>query len=172
MTTKQWLQSAMMIALLSVAAYIKIPLGLVPITFQFLIVLVIGLLFSIKQVIITLSLYILVGLLGVPVFSGGGGFDYIIRPSFGFILGFLVCGVITNIAYKKTNQPFLSTLLGYISLYLVGLPYLFVILTKVMNITIQIDQFLYSYWIIFMLNDFLSIGLSVLVSKRLNKFRN
>lgn len=171
LTTKQWVQSAMMIALLSVAAYIKIPLGLVPITFQFLIVLLIGLMFSTKQVVIILLLYIIIGLLGVPVFSGGGGVDYIIRPSFGFILGFLVCAVITNVTEKKTKKPLLSAFLGYLGLYLIGLSYLFVILTKVMNMALQIDQFFYSYWIIFLINDLLSIGLSILVFKRLNKFR-
>lgn len=170
LTTKQWLQSAMMIALLSIAAYIKVPIGLVPITFQFLIVLLIGLLFSTKQAILTVSLYILIGLLGVPVFSGGGGFEYIFRPSFGFVLGFLVCVTVTNTTYKKTKHPLLAVLLGYLSLYMMGLPYLFMILTKLMHITQPIEQFLYSYWIVFLLNDCLSIALSLLVFKRLDKF--
>lgn len=36
------------------------------------------------------AIYIVMGLIGIPVFSAGGGFAYVLQPTFGYILGFLI----------------------------------------------------------------------------------
>ena len=56
--------------------------------------------------------YILVGLLGFPVFASGGGLQYIMKPTFGFVLGFLACSTICAIAYKRKSPVSLERILS------------------------------------------------------------
>jgi biotin transport system substrate-specific component len=47
------------------------------------------------------AVYIAVGLLGLPVFSAGGGFSYVLTPTFGFLLGFIACaGLLSALARR------------------------------------------------------------------------
>ena len=80
--------------LLAVSSKIKIPFYPVPMTMQTLVVLFIGLAFGWKLGIATISLYLLEGIIGLPVFSGtpekGVGFIYFTGPTMGYLIGFIV----------------------------------------------------------------------------------
>lgn len=72
--------------------------------------------------------YLSLGLLGLPIFNRGGGWQYIFEPHFGYLLGFLlgawICG---NWAFKKlssVNGLMLSCFAGLCSIHLVGIIYL------------------------------------------------
>ena len=66
----------------------KIPVPVVPFTLQLLFTMTAGLLLGGKLVAASVGAYILIGLLGLPVFAEGGGPAYILKPSFGYIIGF------------------------------------------------------------------------------------
>ncbi|MDB5560737.1 MAG: biotin transporter BioY [Hyphomicrobiales bacterium] len=75
--------------LLAASAHTSVPVQPVPVTLQTFAVAVLAAAFGWRIAVATVALYIAEGLSGLPVFSTGGGLDYVLRPSFGFILGYL-----------------------------------------------------------------------------------
>jgi len=80
--------------LLAVSSKIKIPFYPVPMTMQTFVVLFIGIAFGWKLGVATISLYLLEGLIGLPVFSGtpekGLGIIYFTGPTMGYLIGFII----------------------------------------------------------------------------------
>tara|TARA_A100001015_G_scaffold298858_1_gene382157 strand:- start:401 stop:952 length:552 start_codon:yes stop_codon:yes gene_type:complete len=80
--------------LLAISSKIKIPFYPVPMTMQTLVVLMIGVGFGWKLGVATIGLYLLEGMIGLPVFSGtpekGIGLIYFTGPTMGYLIGFLV----------------------------------------------------------------------------------
>ena len=78
------------IALLAVASCITIPLGPVPFTLQTLAVAMLPVALGGRDAVATVALYLLLGTLGLPVFSGfSGGIAALVGPTGGFLWGFL-----------------------------------------------------------------------------------
>jgi biotin transport system substrate-specific component len=75
--------------LLTLSAKISVPVLPIPVTLQTFAVAALAAGFGWRIGVATVALYILEGLAGLPVFATGGGIDYIFRPSFGFIAGYL-----------------------------------------------------------------------------------
>ena len=80
--------------LLAISAKIKIPFWPVPMTMQTFVVLLLGVLYGWKLGLFTVSLYLLEGIAGLPVFAGtpekGVGFIYFTGPTMGYLIGFLI----------------------------------------------------------------------------------
>ncbi|MDE6189107.1 MAG: biotin transporter BioY [Clostridia bacterium] len=96
--------SGMFIALMIISAYINIPIGPISITMQFLVANICSLMLGKKWGTISLVLYLALGLLGLPIFSAGGGFSYVLKPSFGFIIGFAIGGFFGAWFREKTGK--------------------------------------------------------------------
>ena len=79
---------AIFTALIAIGAFIRIPVPVVPFTLQFLFTTLAGVLLGSRLGATSVILYIVLGLLGVPVFAEGGGPGYILKPSFGYLPGF------------------------------------------------------------------------------------
>tara|TARA_B100000029_G_scaffold71560_1_gene63463 strand:- start:147 stop:698 length:552 start_codon:yes stop_codon:yes gene_type:complete len=79
--------------LLTLSAKIKIPFYPVPMTMQTFVVLFMGLAFGWRIGVLTISLYLLEGIMGLPVFAGtpekGIGLIYFTGPTMGYLIGFL-----------------------------------------------------------------------------------
>ena len=84
-------------ALIAVGAFIKVPVPVVPFTLQFLFTTLAGLLLGSKKGAISVVAYMILGLAGLPIFSEGGGFWYVIKPSFGYIIGFCIGTYVTGL---------------------------------------------------------------------------
>jgi len=80
----------MFVAMIVVGAFIKIPVPIVPFTLQFLFTMLAGILLGGKDGCRAVVIYIFLGLIGLPIFAEGGGFAYIFKPSFGYIIGFIL----------------------------------------------------------------------------------
>ena len=94
LSTKRVAQLAVMVALLVIGAYVAIPLRPVPITFQSAFVVLTPLLFGSTAYVAILA-YLLLGLVGLPVFAGGAsGMVAISGPTGGFLVGFLLASVV------------------------------------------------------------------------------
>ena len=80
--------------LLAISSKIKIPFYPVPMTMQTLVVLMIGIGFGWKLGVVTISLYLFEGIIGLPVFSGtpekGVGLIYFTGPTMGYLIGFFI----------------------------------------------------------------------------------
>ena len=103
--TAEMTKMALMVAMNCVSAYIIIPLpfSLSPLALQTMIVNLTGYVLNAKQAFMTMLVYLLVGLAGVPVFTGGSaGPGKLFGPTGGYIIGFLVTAVF--LAYFKGEK--------------------------------------------------------------------
>lgn len=103
--TAEMTKMALMVAMNCVSAYIIIPLpfSISPLALQTLIVNLTGYVLNAKQAFMTMLVYLLVGLAGVPVFTGGSaGPGKLFGPTGGYIIGFLVTAVF--LAYFKGEK--------------------------------------------------------------------
>ena len=119
-------ECALFTALMIAGAFIKIPFPIVALTFQTAFAVLSGLLLGWKKGIIATSAYALLGLVGLPIFTNGGGLMYVTMPSFGFILGFIASAGIAGIAYSKFRkiwQIIIIALLACIADYVIGIGY-------------------------------------------------
>ncbi len=119
-------------ALTAVGAYIRIPIPYVPFTLQFFFCAMAGLLLGSRLGMLSQIVYVAVGLCGVPVFTKGGGPGYIFEPTFGYLIGFILCAfIIGKIVenYKEINfiKIYLTSLLGLMVIYLIGVPYMYML---------------------------------------------
>lgn len=128
---------ALMTALLAVSAYIKIPTPITPITLQCEMVILGALLWGHKVSLSATVLYIAMGLLGLPVFSGGGGIHYVLTPTFGYLLGFIICaGVVGKFAKGKRTYPITYVGLGII--YAIGIGYMYILTNYILHTPISL----------------------------------
>ena len=97
--------SALFAALMVVGALIRIPSPVVPFTLQLLFTMMAGLLLGGKLGAVSVGAYILIGLLGLPVFAEGGGPAYILKPSFGYIIGFSAASCVTGVIANRVPKP-------------------------------------------------------------------
>lgn len=123
--TAEMTKMALMVAMNCVSAYIIIPLpfSLSPLALQTLIVNLTGYVLNAKQAFMTMLVYLLVGLAGVPVFTGGSaGPGKLFGPTGGYIIGFLFTAVF--LAYFKGEKYSFKryALLGCV----IGIPLIYV----------------------------------------------
>lgn len=120
-------ECAIFAALMVAGAYITIPIPVVPLTFQTVISVLAGLLLGWKKGAISMSVYCITGLIGIPVFSQGGGIFYVVKPSFGYIIGFIAAAAVAGAISGKSGLPLwryiVGALAGFVADYIVGIPY-------------------------------------------------
>lgn len=106
LSTHRVAQLAVMVSLLIVGAYVSIPLRPIPITFQDAFVILTPLVFG-TTAYIAIVAYLLLGLVGLPVFAGGAsGLVALSGPTGGFLVGFLLVAVIIGVAadhWRRTS---------------------------------------------------------------------
>ena len=113
----------------ALSAQMKIEIGPVPVTMQTLVVLLSGLLFGSRVGASSQLAYLVAGLSGIPWFSRGGGIGYIMSPTFGYLLGFVVAayavGKFAEAGFdKKIATAIFAMLAGTVFIYLFGLLWL------------------------------------------------
>ena len=119
--------TAIFAALTAIGAFIRIPLPMITITLQFLFTAMAGILLGKKYGALSQAIYVLLGLFGLPVFTEGGGLYYVLKPSFGFLLGLILSAFLIGLLCEKKKtfwQIVLACLVGLAALYTVGFFYL------------------------------------------------
>lgn len=111
--TKNLMLCAMFTALIAVGAFVTVPIPVVPLSLQDLFVMLAGILLGAKWGSLSVLIYVVLGLAGLPIFTHGGGISYVLQPSFGFILGFIPGAYIAGgIANRGKGHPGFWRLLG------------------------------------------------------------
>lgn len=164
---------AMFTALISVCSQISIPLGPVPFTLQTMAVYITAAMLGWKRGTISILLYLLIGLIGVPVFAGfSGGFASVVSPAFGYIIGFILTIIVVGLSTKffgyKSIPLIVSMVIGTLLCYAVGTIWFMV----VYNLTGQyIDLGLALSWCVvpFIIPDMAKIVVATILVNRLGK---
>ena len=137
--------------LIAVGAFIKVPVPVVPFTLQFLFTMLAGLLLGGRKGAMSVGVYILLGLVGLPIFAEGGGFWYILKPSFGYLLGFMLAAYVTGRMVERkqkllTGWVIAVNFLGLFIVYAAGMVYYYVICNYVIDTPIALGPlFLYCF---------------------------
>ena len=156
---------------LTISAKIKIPFYPVPMTMQTFVVLFLGLSFGYKIAIATISLYLLEGIFGLPVFSNsperGIGLVYFTGPTMGYLIGFLTASYLASYVNSKDNifKIFLKLTLAVSTIYLFGILWLGTLIgwdKPLFNLGVQP----------FLLAEVFKLLLLTLITKKIIKFRD
>lgn len=163
------------IAMTVVGAYISIPIGTIKITMQFFVTNTVCMLLGKKRGGLAVWIYILMGLIGLPIFSQfAGGLGYVLQPSFGFLIGFAVGGQIGAWIREKTGKDtfksyFVSSLAGLAIVDIIGVIYGAVIMYGYLHSAMSAWKFLVAFLLPFIPIDIIKCILSSVLCTRLHK---
>ena len=167
--------SGLFIALMIISAFISIPIGPIKITLQFMVTNICCLLLGKKWGGISVFLYLLLGLFGLPIFSNGGGFAYVLQPSFGFLLGFAVGGFFAAWFREKLGKTnfkafLIASLIDMVIMDIIGVAYGAGIMYGYMHSSMGVWKFLMAMLIPFIPVDIAKCVISSLVCPKLYKY--
>ena len=155
---------------LTISAKIKIPFYPVPMTMQTFVVMLLGLAFGYKIGLATVSLYLLEGIVGLPVFSNspekGVGLVYFTGPTMGYLIGFLSATLIAGTINSNDNTlKIISKLLLSVStIYILGVLWL--------GTLIGWDKPILEFGVYpFLLAEIFKLALLVIISKKIINLR-
>lgn len=131
--TRSMVLAAVFSALIAVGAFIRIPLPFLSFSLQTLFVALADIVLGRKWAVVSVLVYIAVGLAGFPIFSTGGGIGYVVQPSFGFLIGFVLWvwtagTIIGRLRVKSVGRLFAAQVAGVLLMYAVALPYYYLIM--------------------------------------------
>ena len=156
--------------ILAISAKIKIPFYPVPMTMQTFIVLFLGVSFGYKIAISTVGLYLIEGILGLPVFSNsperGIGLVYFTGPTMGYLIGFLSACFIASFVKLEDNYIVIlaKLVLAVSTIYIFGILWL--------GTLIGWDKPIIQLGVTpFLLAELFKVGLLVVITKYVFKFR-
>ena len=156
--------------ILTISAKIKIPFYPVPMTMQTFIVLFLGVSFGYKIALATVSLYLLEGILGLPVFSNsperGVGLAYFTGPTMGYLIGFLSACFLSSFVKNNDNYLliFLKLIFSVSTIYILGILWL--------GTLIGWDKPILDLGLMpFLIAEIFKICLLTLIAKKIIKFR-
>ena len=156
--------------ILTISSKIKIPFYPVPMTMQTFVVLFLGISFGYKIALATVGLYLLEGVMGLPVFSNsperGIGLTYFIGPTMGYLVGFLpACFLASYIKVEDNYFIIFSKLIISVSvIYILGVLWL--------GTLIGWDKPIFELGVMsFLLAEIFKISLLTIITKKILKFR-
>ena len=133
LNTRQLILAGLFCGLMVVGASLRIPFPLVPLTFQPFFAILSGLLLGAAVGMLSQVAYLLLGLAGLPVFAGGSaGLLYVTKPTFGFLIGFLLAAGVAGFLTSRKGKPSLvdvtlASVAGLAVIYVVGVMYMYLV---------------------------------------------
>lgn len=124
-STKELVRSAIFAAFLCVFSVLSVPFGVVPVSLGLFAVFLTGIILGKRLGFISILIYIFLGCVGLPVFSGfRGGISALLGPTGGYIFSYLIIAPLMGIAADKAEKNFLwlaaAGVLGLLVLYTFG----------------------------------------------------
>ncbi|MBR9699518.1 biotin transporter BioY [Candidatus Woesearchaeota archaeon] len=164
MKTKAMMYVALFAALTAAVSPIRIPLGFtpVPITLQTLIVLLSGMVLGRNLGALSQIVYVIVGLIGLPVFSGGSsGFGVLFGPTGGFLFGFIAAAYVAGYLAER-KRSFLTLLIsgagGTITLYVFG------IIGGMLTTELALPAILVGWVVPFIISDIIKLTVAAMIA--------
>lgn len=156
------------VAIMAVCAWVSIPMVPIPITLQTMGVFITVSILGAKKGTVSIIIYILLGAIGLPVFSNfTGGFGIILSPTGGFILGFIFTTIIAGFISEHFKCSILTNIFamtsGLVACYLIGTIW-YCVYARVDVLT----AFLVCV-VPFLIGDAVKIGVSSILATKLKK---
>ena len=138
---------ALFAALIAVFGIVAVPVPgtPVPIVLQNMLVILTSLVLGTKLGVLSVALFLFTGLIGLPVFSGGGGgLARFLGPTGGFLYGYLLASFISGLVAGKASKSnkllrlFLASLAGFTVLYIPGIIHFSLVLNKTLSQTLKL----------------------------------
>lgn len=165
-------------ALIALGAFVKImiPIGVFEVTFslQLLFALLAGLLLGERGGFFSVAAYLLIGLTGVPIFAHGGGPQYLLRPTFGFLIGFAAAAFLagylrTHRGRKGFSSLLFAALAAEMVYYVCGLLYYYVMFNFILanGVGIRLKELILVWFLSTVIPDSLLCMLASMLAVRL-----
>ena len=172
MKTKDIVLIALFTALITVGAFMRVPIPVVAFSFQTMFVLLAALLLGPYKSIISIVIYIILGLIGLPIFTAGGGFSYVVHPNFGYLISFIVAAFVTGKIALKVKSPsylrlLIACLIGLLIILSIGALYFWLIRDFYIKEPIGAGMLFLNLFALLLPGDIVQCVLAALVAKRL-----
>ena len=178
---RSWVLAGLLSALTAVGAFIRLPLPYVPFTLQLVFVLLSGDLLTPKFAAMSQMIYLLIGLLGLPVFANGGGPGYVLHPTFGYLAAFplaawFVASILQNRYVKVAGGNLLrfrdflvANTAGMMVIFIFGVTYLFVNINLISGGKLSLSAAIWTGAMIFLPGDIIKVLLTSMLAVEMNK---
>lgn len=157
-------------ALTAIGAFIKVPIPYVPFTMQFFFCSISGIILGAKKGALSQLLYVFIGIIGIPVFTNGGGPQYIFQPTFGYLIGLIlasyIIGKVVELRSNNFKNLLIANALGIVSIYLIGVSYFYLINKFYLGTNITISLALYHGFLVTLPGDIIKSIVTALVGVR------
>lgn len=172
--TKLMILTALFTALTAVGAFIKIPLPPIPVTMQMFFIVMAGLLLGPKWGTLSQLIYLAIGLMGVPIFTAGGGPGYVFYPTFGYLVTFPLIPLITGLLLKGRRPLrflpcFAASFVAMVTNLLLGTIYMYGIYHIYLGQPQTIQWALAAGFFPFLIGDTVLVAVVALLSLRILK---
>ncbi len=163
---------AIFVALMVVGSYIEIPFYPTPLTFQTVIAVLAGLLLGWKKGTVSIAVYVFMGLVCyIPVFADHSlaGFGYVVKVTFGYIIGFVVAAFVAGFIVRGEGVPFwryiVASVAAFIANYAIGIPY-FAVAWHLLYGNVKLGEVIVTYNLLYMPKDLLLCLLAAVLAWR------
>ena len=168
--TRMLILTALFAALTAIGAFLRIPTPWSSFTLQVFFVSMAGVLLGPKYGALSHLVYVVLGLAGLPIFTAGGGLGYVFQPTFGFLLSYIPAAFV--IGWIAGNTPSrkrltLACIAGLAVIYLIGLPYMALILNVYLGKGLNLSAILWAGMLPFLPWDALKIAVTVVLGSHL-----
>lgn len=173
-STSNMVKVALFVALITVGAYIKIPIPNMVFTLQFMFVNLAGLLLGPVYGAMSVAIYVLLGLMGVPVFTAPGGPGYVFHPTFGYLIGFIIGAWLAGYIVERKPNPtlkryFFATFVDLVVVYALGVIYYYYIVNYYLNNAMPFKTVFFYCFVVLVPSDIILGGISAVIAKRVRE---
>jgi biotin transport system substrate-specific component len=161
-------------ALTAIGARIQIPIPPVPMTLQFFVILLAGGLLGARLGLYSQLTYITLGLIGLPVFASGAGLSYVLKPTFGYLIGFAIGAFVVGLYLKnksvKTIKDYvIANLLSLIPAYGIGVSYLYISINTWVGKEMPVSAAIAAGFTPFIIKDIVVCFIAAIIAERVAK---
>ena len=169
--------TAVFTSLVIAGAFIQIPIPVIPFTLQTFFVQLTSSMMGPLWGAIVIGLYLFMGLVGIPVFSKGGGFMYVLQPTFGYLIGFFIGTIVGALVIKcfkkKTYWAYLAgNIVNLLIAYSCGMIYFYFLQTFYFGKTVSAYTIFVSLFLIFLPGDLTFTFVASFVATKLKPILN
>jgi biotin transport system substrate-specific component len=163
---------ALFAVLTAVASRVSVPLPPVPLTLQTAVVVLAGSLLGASAGALSQTLFLVMGLAGLPVFAAGGGPAYLLSPTFGYLAAFPAAAWLTGRLLERFQAPgtgriILAQAAGIALIYLCGLPWLWANLRFIQHREAGFGPLVTAGLLVLLPGEIVKLAVSVPVARRL-----